>query len=64
MRYDEKEAAVLAIEDAIRAIEEKEKCMSKEERDASIAKRIRLSELPDEDALPLLRAMLKEGKHE
>ena len=24
----------------------------------------RLSELPDEDALPLLRAMLKEGKHE
>ena len=59
----EKEAAVLAIEDAIREIEEKEKCMSKEEREASIAKRARLSEHPDEEALPLLRAMLKgEGK--
>lgn len=58
------EAAVLAIEDAIREIEEKERYMGKEEREASIAKRKRLPELPDEDALPLLRAMLKEGKHE
>ena len=59
----EREAAVLAIEDAIREIEEKEKCMSKEEREASIAERVRLSELSDEEALPLLRTMVKgEGK--
>ncbi len=63
VRSAEQEAAVLSIEATIREIEEKEKYMNKEEREASIAKRARLSELPDEEALPLLRAMVKgEGK--
>lgn len=56
------EAVVLAIEDAIREIEERERYMSKEKREASIAKRVHLSELPDEEALPLLRAILEEDK--
>jgi hypothetical protein len=64
VRSAEKEAAVLAIEDAIREIEEKEKYMSQAERDASIAKRAHLSKLPDDEALPLLHAMLKEENHE
>ena len=54
-----REAAALSITDVVGEIEEKERYMSKEEREASIAKRARLSELPDEEALPLLRAMLK-----
>ena len=63
VRSAEQEAAVLSIETAIREIEEKEKYMSQAERDASIAKRVHLSKLPDGEALPLLRAMLKEAQN-
>lgn len=59
MSSAKREAAVMAIEAAMSEIEAREKHMSEAVREVSQAERRRISELPDEEALPLLRAMLE-----